>query len=191
MSGNPITALRPWVGFWGKLPSRGDFTRRGLPREFLAPWDAWLSAMVAEARQHLGEAWETVWDAAPPCRFLLSPGLCGPSQAAGVWLPSRDRVGRMFPLTFAMEIWGDPAHESAPFYGHAEAVGQAMLQEQLDPAAVTARLSEPCSSIEPADALPPLPAQGSLWRQGGAWLACAGMPDAEVFASLLLGWSVP
>jgi hypothetical protein len=89
-----------------------------------------------------------------------------------------------------MEIWGDPAHEAPPFYGHAEAVGQAMLQEQLDPADLTARLSEPCSSIEPADVLPPLPAQGSLWRQGGAWLTSTGMPDADVFASLLLGWSI-
>lgn len=187
MSGHPIAAGRPWLGFWGKLPSRGDFVRWGLPREFLAPWDAWLSAMVAEARQQLGETWGLVWDAAAPCRFLLAPGLCGACRVAGVWVPSRDRVGRTFPLTFATEAWGDPAHGTASFFGHAEAVGQAMLQEGLDPAALMARLSAPCSPGVPAEPGPPWPAQGSLWRQGGAWLACTGMPDVGVFTSALLG----
>ena len=148
--------------------------------------------MVAEARQQLGETWGAVWDAAAPCRFLLAPGLCGGCRVAGVWVPSRDRVGRTFPLTFATEVWGDPAHGTASFFGHAEAVGQAMLQETLDPEALMARRPEPGSSGAPGEAGPPhpaleIPAQGSLWRQGGAWLACTGMPDVGVFTSVLLG----
>src|SRR5690606_36950533 len=29
-------------GFYGKLPSRGDFVSRRLPADFIGQWDAWL-----------------------------------------------------------------------------------------------------------------------------------------------------
>lgn len=91
------------LGLFGKLPTHGDFVRRGgLPASFLGPWDAWLQEGIAAARAAIGEArWEAVWDAAPAWRFALPPGACGPGAVAGVMLPSRDLVGRRFPLTLA------------------------------------------------------------------------------------------
>lgn len=177
------------MGFWGKIPARGDFVRWGLPREFLEPWDEWLGGVVVGARELLGGAWEAAWDAAAPCRFLLAPGLCGPWQVAGVWVPSWDRVGREYPLTFAMEVRGNAAFEAPPFFGHVEAAGTAALHDGLDPAALTARMLEPCRSQGPINESPPGPAQGSVWRPDGAWAAYAGLPDTEGFASLLDGRS--
>lgn len=90
------------TGLYGKLPAHGDFVRRALPDGFVLPWDAWLQACIATAREEMGEAeFAAAWDAAPPWRFRLPPGACGTSAAAGVMVPSADMVGRRFPLTLA------------------------------------------------------------------------------------------
>ena len=89
-------------GFYGKLPARGDFVARGLPRDFTRPLDAWLSEAVAGSREVLGqERWLAAYLVAPVWRFSLPPGACGPAAAVGLLLPSVDRTGRYFPLCFA------------------------------------------------------------------------------------------
>ncbi len=42
------------VGFFGKLPARGDFVRQGLPRSFTDTWDAWVAGALAGSRDRLG-----------------------------------------------------------------------------------------------------------------------------------------
>jgi len=96
LSGAPIA-----LGIYGKMPAHGDFVRRGLPSSFVTPWDAWLAAGVAAAREQLAEGFAQVWDDAPAWRFALPAGVCGPDAVAGVMLPSEDTVGRRFPLTAA------------------------------------------------------------------------------------------
>ena len=96
LSGAPLA-----LGIYGKMPAHGDFVRRGLPSSFVTPWDAWLSAGVAAARDQLEEGFAAVWDEAPAWRFSLPAGICGPDAVAGVMLPSEDTVGRRFPLTAA------------------------------------------------------------------------------------------
>ena len=89
------------TGLYGKLPAHGDFIRRALPEEFVGPWDAWLQAGIAAARDELGDGFAAAWDAAPSWRFRLPAGACGGTAAAGVMLRSEDMVGRRFPLTLA------------------------------------------------------------------------------------------
>ena len=89
------------VGFYGKLPARGDFVRAGLPRDFIDPWDDWLQSVMAGSRTLMGEAWLPAFLEAPVWRFTLPPGMCGAQAALGLMLPSVDRAGRYFPLTFA------------------------------------------------------------------------------------------
>ena len=52
MSDQPLTqaSQERIVGFYGKMPSRGDFVRRGLPDSFVDPWDAWLQDMMAHTQ---------------------------------------------------------------------------------------------------------------------------------------------
>jgi type VI secretion system protein ImpM len=88
-------------GFDGKLPSRGDFVGRGLPRSFLTPWQAWVDASLTASRRILGEAWLPAWMEAPIWRFALPGGACGPDAVLGLSLPSVDRAGRYYPLTVA------------------------------------------------------------------------------------------
>ena len=95
-------------GWYGKLPTLGDFASRRLESDFIEPWDLWLGEAMQVHRQSLGEAWVEAYLDSPPWRFLLSPGvLPGIDPAlvfAGVLLPSVDRVGRYFPLTIAASL---------------------------------------------------------------------------------------
>jgi type VI secretion system protein ImpM len=84
---------RPVAGFFGKLPSTGDFVARGLPDAFRKQWDAWLTRHIAPL-QRQGQSF-------PPggLRFRLPSG---GRLAAGVILPSQDSAGRLFPLSLLL-----------------------------------------------------------------------------------------
>lgn len=95
---------QPVAGFFGKLPGRGDFIGRHLPKSFLAPWDAWLQTAIAKSRIQLGEHWQDCYCTSPIWRFALSPGVCGAAAYAGILMPSMDRVGRYYPLAIAVPL---------------------------------------------------------------------------------------
>src|SRR5262245_11646747 len=119
-------------GWYGKLPSLGDFAGRRLPAEFVQPWDAWLQSVLHAARAAFGQRSPGWYLAAPTWRFVLLPGLVGASGWAGVLIPSVDRVSRQFPLTVAVAL---PSHT---------AVSHAVFEredwfENLEEAALAAR----------------------------------------------------
>ncbi len=92
------------VGYFGKLPQRGDFVTGGLGRGFLDVWDGWLQDAIACSRDQLGDAWLDTYLTSPIWRFLLCDGICGGSAWAGVLIPSVDKVGRYYPLTIAAPL---------------------------------------------------------------------------------------
>jgi type VI secretion system protein ImpM len=106
MPGDSVAIAEARLGFYGKLPAKGDFLGRRLPRSFIDAWDAWLQDAVGQSREAMGEAWLEAYLTSPLWRFVLSPGLCGPDAIAGVMMPSVDRVGRYFPLALAMPVAG-------------------------------------------------------------------------------------
>jgi type VI secretion system protein ImpM len=125
------------VGLYGKLPVRGDFVQRNLPREFTEPWDDWLQQALAGSREQLGERWLRSYLTSPVWRFALSGGLCGSQAAAGVMIPSVDRVGRYFPLTVAALLppSADPlalAEYTGGWYEQIEALILEGLDDDLD-----------------------------------------------------------
>ena len=100
-------------GWYGKLPSLGDFASRRLEADFIEPWDLWLGEGLQAQRAAFGDAWLDAYRDTPPWRFLLSPGVLRgvrPELAfAGVLVPSVDRVGRHFPLTIVASMARPPA----------------------------------------------------------------------------------
>jgi type VI secretion system protein ImpM len=104
-------------GWYGKLPYLGDFASRRLPEEFIQTWDLWLQEVLHATRASLGQAWLDRYLTMPIWRFVLLPGLAGPSGWAGVLMPSVDRVGRQFPLTLAAALSSDAAAAHAVFQG--------------------------------------------------------------------------
>lgn len=142
----------PLTGLFGKVPAHGDFVRRGLPTSFVGPWDTWLQDGMATARDRLGARWAQAWDGAPPWRFALPAGACGPDAVAGVMLPSEDMVGRRFPITLAALL---PPGQSLPapaWFAALEAAALAGRAGQADADALAAAI--PLPGTEPAAAAP-------------------------------------
>lgn len=173
------------IGLYGKLPAHGDFVRRGLPLSFCEPWDGWLQAGIAAARESLGGAWEATWDAAPAWRFALPAGACGPDPVAGVVAPSADTVGRRFALTVAATLPG--AVEGlwpAAWFAAMEGALRAAQAEGLDADALAGLLPAPPPG-EPGEAPEP-----GWWTAGSAALPglvwpLAGLPEPSEFVLLL------
>lgn len=177
------------VGFFGKLPARGDFVRSALPREFTDPWDAWLEWAIAGTRAQMGDDWLPAFLESPVWRFALPAGLCGSRGVLGLMLPSVDRAGRYFPLTFAAlaGIAADAADQPAvaAWLDRCEDAGRAALEQDASPEQVAAML-------EPPDLAPVETALSqSLWWTDGAprvpptRFARQGMPDAATYATML------
>jgi type VI secretion system protein ImpM len=97
--------LRPQAsGWWGKLPSQGDFVGDGLPPPLRQTWDGWLLRALAHAQRRLGhDALRSGLLSMPPWQCLVVPDAATDACCAwaGVVLAACDRVGRVFPLLLA------------------------------------------------------------------------------------------
>jgi type VI secretion system protein ImpM len=125
------------VGFYGKLPSHGDFLRRRVSDAFVDAWDAWLRECLAASRTALGDRWLNVYLTSPAWRFVCASGACGPAPVIGLVAPSVDQVGRYFPLTLVAELPGDAslvtAASSTRFFEAAERlVVETLATERVD-----------------------------------------------------------
>lgn len=173
------------LGFAGKLPARGDFVARGLPRSFLEAWDGWLGVVMPGSREILGEAgWRAAWMEAPIWRFALPGGQAGPDAAAGVLLPSTDRAGRLWPLTLAAVLPGRLAAPSPEpgWFAALEAIGLEAVLADAEPEAMEARLPDLVESL--ADV------PSGWWTEGAPrvaarMFAAGALPGPAAFARML------
>lgn len=185
------------LGFYGKIPARGDFVRNGLPQAFVEPWDSWLQQRIAASRTTLGDDWVAAWLEAAIWSFALPPGICGPDAVLGLWMPSVDRVGRHFPLTVAAIVptgnIGDLVRDNGGFLIAAEQAGLAALETDLGPEELADRLRG-APAAPPADpGIDPTayPGVNTLWWTEGAprvpprAFASETLPDDLVFAAML------
>jgi len=160
-----MSATTVVVGFYGKLPMRGDFVTRGLTRHFIEPWDAWLQAALAESRRQLDQTWLDCYLTSPLWRFALSPGLCGEAAHAGVLMPSVDRVGRHFPLVLATPLADDTnllALTTADWFERAEQAALAGLDSDLE----LDQFAEGVQALgaPPGESAPVASGAGAAWR---------------------------
>lgn len=118
MSSAPASNGPGLPGWFGKLPSLGDFASRRLDPAFIEYWDSWLAEGMLALRQQAPIAWLDAYLQAPSRCFLLMPGslpgALGRLAWAGVLMPSVDRVGRYFPFTLVLPLTALPS--SAPLW---------------------------------------------------------------------------
>lgn len=88
-------------GFFGKIPTLGDFVHQVLPQDFANGFHEWLQRSMAGARDALGDQFLTCYLNCPAWQFLLAAGVCGAQPVVGLTIPSIDRVGRYFNFTLA------------------------------------------------------------------------------------------
>ena len=119
------------IGYYGKLPTHGDFVNYNLPRCFTEVWDQWLQECLVYWRKTFQGDWMVNYLTMPAHRFILSPGIAGETHWYGVLLPSRDRAGRLFPFTVCIPL---PADGTDPIKLHGS--NQAWL-DQLEATAIS------------------------------------------------------
>lgn len=173
----------PLTGLYGKVPAHGDFVRRILPTSFVGPWDTWLQDGMATARGRLGDRWAAVWDAAPPWRFALPAGACGPDAVAGVLLASEDMVGRRFPITLAALLPPGAALPAPAWFAALEAAALAGRAGRLDADGLVAAI--PRADAAPEDIAPtgwplPMPADAPAGEDmPDPWAGAQPVPAAD------------
>ncbi|MEI5681073.1 MULTISPECIES: type VI secretion system-associated protein TagF [unclassified Mesorhizobium] len=133
------------IGFFGKVPTHGDFISTGLGRTFQTELDNWIQAGLQASEQAHGKEWQRLFRAAPPWRFVIERSLWGQSTMVGVLLPSTDRVGRSFPLVIAAKLGsfsGNPRLLcfDETWFTAAEALAETSLTRDFDIAGFTAGL---------------------------------------------------
>jgi type VI secretion system protein ImpM len=149
----PLTIDVP--GWYGKLPSLGDFASRRLPDEFIHTWDEWLELGFAQQQSsHRARGRKLALH-----RFWVAPHVLSEASWAGVLAPSVDRVGRRFPLTIAASLAPQPsplaAALAAPaWYAAMEGVARRCVEEKLSVAQFECALAEEAAadSLRAADA---------------------------------------
>ncbi len=115
--GAPLTLQPQAVGWYGKLPSRGDFLGRGLPRPWVRTWDEWLQrAMAGASRQIDAALLRQRLLAMSPWHVVVLPAAVGQPLWSGTVVATTDRVGRVFPMLLA-EAYVDDGIESADLAG--------------------------------------------------------------------------
>ena len=84
-------------GWYGKLPTLGDFASRRLDPAWIAAWDAWLAEGLGTLRAD-DDAWLDGYLASPAWRFVVMPGAvpgdAGARACAGVLMASVSRPAR-------------------------------------------------------------------------------------------------
>jgi len=115
------------AGWFGKIPSLGDFVRRNLPESFVDRWDEWLSEELSEAQTVLTDDWSQLWRHAPIWCFALGAGVLDARSWLGVLVPSVDRVGREFPLTIALSPGRLAVARGAAWWAALEALGRSAV----------------------------------------------------------------
>lgn len=90
----------PAIGWYGKLPSAGDFLQRRFPDAVARQWTHWFQVGLLNwqknEEQRPGETQR--FAKAPVWNFVVPPMLGSQLVQMGCLLPARDSVGRQYPV---------------------------------------------------------------------------------------------
>lgn len=170
----------PTVGWYGKIPSAGDFVARQLPYVLTRAWEHWMLGGLTALQQISEDMLPRHYAVAPVWNFLIPAGLGFDGVLLGALAPSCDRVGRYFPLAAVLSLPAagfDAAQleRAGPLYRQ---LGEAILAairhghspEQLDSMLLSAPARWASSAVPAAnsDILSVLNS-GDIAAQGLAW----------------------
>lgn len=185
------------TGYFGKIPTHGDFVARNLPRPVADALDLWTRESVRESQRALGRDWLDAFLVAPVWRGAAAAGVLGPEPAALVMMPSVDRVGRYFPLVLATAL---PGHRGSlatlprrvlPWFERAERLALSTLEPDFQREALDrgADALDPLYWFQPSLRATPHDRARSLWWTGDGAdgiVGCEAMPPPERFHALFL-----
>lgn len=169
------------LGFYGKLPVRGDFVRRGLSEGVVTGWHDWICRNFVYVRTHVPD-WKKGWLVAPIWRFSLPPGPLSDKTVSGLVMPSVDKVGRYFPFLVCWEGEGGVAPDDAVWDQVELFCREALFYDQ-----------EPETLLSNIQSLEPRREEGEvvgIWStEGNEFIpaqtcVCVDLPEEEAFVKL-------
>ncbi|MEO1658083.1 MAG: type VI secretion system-associated protein TagF [Pseudomonadota bacterium] len=86
------------LGCYGKLPDRGDFVSRAVAPDLEEAAHRWGSSIISQGRDQHGEDFADLFANMPLYAVIAEAGALINRTAAGLFGPSTDAVGRLFPL---------------------------------------------------------------------------------------------
>ena len=129
MNAISIDQLSEALGWYGKMPSSGDFVHRRMNQQLIGWWHRWLSAGLVAMHESVLLSAEQEYLSAPIWNFAIPASLGCDMVQMGCIAPSRDRVGRVYPLLAVLYV--PPAYYetqqiagSGRFYEH---LGRSLL----------------------------------------------------------------
>jgi len=97
------------IGWYGKLPSAGDFLQRRLPDPVVNNWAHWFHNGLVNLQRDAQGPNGHPFSNAPVWNFVIPATLGSPYVQMGCLLPARDRVGRRYPICalrlFSLQEW--------------------------------------------------------------------------------------
>ena len=87
-----------YMGWFGKLPSTGDFAGRGMPRALQEVVHDWISSGMAALACLHQEDWQDGYLVSPVWHFAVNSGIWDNPALVGCVAPSVDKIGRYSPL---------------------------------------------------------------------------------------------
>jgi type VI secretion system protein ImpM len=86
------------MGWFGKLPSVGDFAGKGMPVPLKESIHGWMSSGMAALAHSRPEDWQDAYLVSPVWHFVVGSGVWDRFALSGCLAPSVDKVGRYSPL---------------------------------------------------------------------------------------------
>ena len=179
------------LGIYGKHPAFGDFLSQGLSDHAQERLVDWLTGAMAAVRDHLGDRWTHVYDHAPMVRFWIGAGVFEIADMRGVLCPSRDKVGRRYPLTLIEEGVGQGAPVFDPAQGFYETAEVRMAEVLASEPADMSEIADRFAALASQDATPS--ASPIIWaanpeREVGKLMAAVGPADHQSAATQRSYW---
>ncbi|AYG63699.1 type VI secretion system-associated protein TagF [Rhizobium jaguaris] len=168
-------------GYFGKVPSVGDFVFRALPVRMTEIWASQMQRWLAAARPVGGASFQKSFLTSPVWRFALARDVVSPEGWVGLFAGSIDRVGREFPFTVMISVDLDPAARQPTatidaFFDGLEARMLAFMEGQASREELVAGIDVCAEALRAA--LEQFPAQGDrellLPRDGEDMLCLSG-----------------
>ncbi|MFN3986963.1 MAG: type VI secretion system-associated protein TagF [Rhodocyclaceae bacterium] len=103
-----------YVGWFGKLPSVGDFASRGIPQALRETVHHWIASGMATLAEQQPEDWREAYLVSPVWHFVVNAGVWDSPALIGCIAPSIDKVGRCSPLLALRAFDGRRVREVLP-----------------------------------------------------------------------------
>ncbi|MGL4237604.1 type VI secretion system-associated protein TagF [Tabrizicola sp.] len=166
-------------GYFGKVPTQGDFVSNGLQRNLADALDRWLRQAMQQSQRRMGRDWLDAFLVAPIWRMALTSGTLGPDPVVGLMMPSVDRIGRYFPLVIAAQLTGlsPDVHDMIALTEWYDAAEKLALST-LDPGFLFANFDQAVTSLG-MRILPEFWSRHSKGKPLSVWW-CGSSPDEVV-----------